>query len=192
MNTRTPRSAVGKAILGCVRQHIARRAKTRTTLRGETARPTRQPLLDKPDNESESSNLPDKLSVGRSITISEFGEPITERYITSCLPWALAKGCCETPNFGNWWFEPVFSRRMVPEGVGFGVAGVTAGPATRQDGDHSRWPNSPPAGWTRIDRSQCTAEDQRLPRSSARRRLHASGNRNGERVGCRFCVWGEP
>ena len=104
----------------------------------------------------------------------------------------LAKGCCETPNFGNWWFEPVFSRRMVPEGVGFGVAGVTAGPATRQGGDHSRWPNSPPAWWTRIDRSQCTAEDQRLPRSSARRRLHASGNRNGERVGCRFCVWGEP
>jgi hypothetical protein len=22
----------------------------------------------------------------------------------------LAKGCCETPKFGNWWFEPVFSR----------------------------------------------------------------------------------
>jgi hypothetical protein len=29
---------------------------------------------------------PGKLSVVRSITISEFGEPITERHITSCLP----------------------------------------------------------------------------------------------------------
>ena len=29
----------------------------------------------------------------------------------------VAKGYCETPNFRNWWFEPVFSRRMVPEGV---------------------------------------------------------------------------
>ena len=95
----------------------------------------------------------------------------------------LAKGCCETPNFENWWFEPVFSRRMVLEGVGFGLAGVTAGPATRQDRDRSRWPNFPAAGWTRIDHGQRTAEDQRLPRSSARRRLHVSGNRNCERIG---------
>ena len=104
----------------------------------------------------------------------------------------LAKGCCETSNFLNWWFKPVFSRRMVLEGVGFGVAGLTAVPATRQDRRHCRWPMSPPAGWTSIDHSQCTAEDQRLPQSSASRRLHASDNRNGGRVGCRFCRSGEP
>ena len=88
----------------------------------------------------------------------------------------LAKGCCETPNFGNWWFEPVFLRRMALEGVGFGVAGVTAGPATRKDRDRCGRPMSPPAGRTSIDQGQCTAEDQRLPRSSASRRLHASDN----------------
>lgn len=58
----------------------------------------------------------------------------------------LGKGCCETPSFQNWWFEPAFSRRMALDGISFGVAGVTAGPATRQDRDHSRWPMSPQPG----------------------------------------------
>ena len=35
---------------------------------------------------------------------------------------------------------------MVPEGVDFGVDGVTDGPATRQDRDHTRWTNSPQPG----------------------------------------------
>ena len=31
------------------------------------------------------------------------------------------RAVAKPPNFGNWWFEPVFSPRMVPEGVDFGA-----------------------------------------------------------------------